>query len=111
MYITPRGHAAITGMKAKISARPGSAFSAFEGSIFGTTLATVPGSLIVQSWRSCNFAVGDPDSTLVLSFTPLTTRSARIDLVHVNVSPVDYEGVRKGWPAYYWKPWRAALRK
>lgn len=111
MYITPRGHAAITGMPATISARPGSLFSAFGGSIFGTTLATVPGRLIVQSWRSCNFAESDPDSTLILGFTPLSAKSARIDLVHVNVSPVDYEGVKKGWPAYYWKPWRAALKK
>jgi activator of HSP90 ATPase len=111
MYITPGGHAAITGAPATISARSGSPFSAFGGSIFGITQAVVPGRLIVQSWRSCNFADADPDSTLVLSFTPLKAGEARIDLVHLNVSAVDYEGVRKGWPAYYWKPWRKALAK
>jgi activator of HSP90 ATPase len=111
MYITSRGHAAITGAPAIISAKPGSPFSAFGGSIFGATVAVVPGRLIVQSWRSCNFAEADPDSTLILSFTPLKSNSARIDLVHLNVSEVDYDGVRKGWQAYYWKPWRKALAK
>ena len=106
MYITPRGHAAITGMPVKISSKPGSAFRAFDGSIFGTTLAVVPGRLIVQSWRSCNFGEADPDSTLILSFTPLKANSARIDLIHVNVPSVDYNGVRQGWTKYYWKPWR-----
>lgn len=111
MYISPRGHAAITGMPVQISAKAGSKFSAFEGMLSGTMLATVSGRLIVQSWRSCNFGQADPDSTLILIFTALKANSARIDLVHLNVPAVDYEGVSKGWPQYYWRPWRRALRK
>ena len=111
MYMSPGAHAAFTGAPVKIGKKPGTKFSAFGGEIFGTILALVPGRLIVQSWRSTNFAAGDPDSTLILSFTPVTAKSGRIDLVHVNVSAVDYNGVRAGWSTHYWKPWRNALAK
>ncbi|HVN82348.1 MAG TPA: SRPBCC domain-containing protein [Terriglobia bacterium] len=109
MYLSPSAHAAFTGAPVIISRKPGSKFSAFGGEITGTTLATVPNQLIVQRWRSSNFAPNDPDSILILSFIPLNANSARIDLVHVDVSDIDYKGVKEGWPKYYWKPWRKAL--
>jgi activator of HSP90 ATPase len=111
MYLSPRAHAAFTGAPVTIGRKPGAKFSAFGGAITGTILATVPDRLIVQRWRSSNFAKGDPDSTLILCFTPLKANAARIDLVHADVSDVDYKGVSAGWPKYYWKPWRKALRK
>lgn len=111
MYLSPRSHAAFTGAPVKIGAKPGSAFSAFGGEITGAMIATVPGKMIVQRWRSTNFAANDPDSTLILLFTPVSAKRARIDLVHTGVSDVDYDGVRQGWPKYYWGPWRKALAK
>jgi activator of HSP90 ATPase len=111
MYMSPRAHAAFTGAPVTIGRRPGSKFSAFGGQIFGTILATVPDRLIVQRWRSVNFKPDDPDSTLILSFTPLKANSTRIDLVQIDVSGADYKGVSKGWPKYYWKPLRKALAK
>ena len=111
MYLSPRAHAAFTGAPVAIGRKPGSKFSAFGGEISGTILATVPNRLIVQRWRSSHFAPSDPDSTLILCFTPLKANSARIDLLHVHVSDVDYKGVSEGWPKYYWKPWRKALAK
>jgi activator of HSP90 ATPase len=110
-YLSSRAHAAITGAPVKIGRKPGSKFSAFDGALSGEILATVPNRLIVQRWRSAHFAPADPDSTLILSFTPLNARSTRIDLVHVDVSAADYEGVKAGWPKYYWKPWRKSLAK
>jgi len=111
MYLSPRAHAAFTGAPVTIGRTPGSKFSAFGGQISGTILATVPSRLIVQSWRSVHFGPLDPDSTLILSFTPLQADSARIDLVHIDVADVDLKGVSEGWPRYYWKPWRKALAK
>ena len=111
MYLSPSGHRRITGARAKIGKRPGAAFSAFDGQLSGTILQTVPGRLIVQSWRSSGWRKGDVDSTLVLRFTPKGRSATRVDLVHVNVADQDYRGVSKGWPNYYWKPWRKALRK
>jgi len=108
MYLSPRAHAAITGHKVEIGARVGARFKAFEGALTGRILQTVPGRLIVQAWRSKPFHKGDPDSTLILRFTPVG-REARIDLVHVNVPDHDFQGVNRGWRKYYWKPWRAYL--
>ena len=110
MYLDPKQHAAFTGAPVKIAARPGAPFEAFGGALSGTVLQVVPNRLIVQSWRSTNFAKHDLDSTLVLSFWP-EGRSARIELTHVNVAETDFAGVSEGWSKYYWLPWRAYLDK
>ena len=110
MYLSRRAHGAITGGKVAIGARPGSKFKAFGGALQGRILQTVPGKLIVQSWRSTGFHKSDHDSTLILRFSGKGNRG-RIELMHVNVPPHDYNGVRKGWPSYYWKPWRKLLNR
>ena len=110
MYLNPRTHAAITGGKVVISARPGSRFSAFNGMLRGRTLQAIPGRLIVQAWRSSGWKKGDLDSTLVLRFTP-KGRNGRIDLVHANIPDHDYRGVNAGWYKYYWRPWRRYLAR
>ena len=68
MYLDPKHHAAITGAPVKISAKPGSAFRAFNGALSGKMLHTRPGRMIVQTWRSTGFGARDIDSTLVLTF-------------------------------------------
>jgi activator of HSP90 ATPase len=108
MYLERGAHAAFTGAPVEISSKPGSRFSAFDGKIWGKTLLTIPGRLIVQSWRSVNFGKHDLDSILILTFSS-SGNQGRIDLNHVNVADGDVEGVRKGWREYYWKPWRSYL--
>jgi activator of HSP90 ATPase len=103
IYINPRRHAAMTGAPTKISSKPGSKFSAFDGLLWGVTIATEPGKLIVQRWRSCNFKPSDPDSILVLNFVQDGKRG-RIDLSHVNVPKQDHAGVIRGWKKFYWEP-------
>ena len=109
-YLSPRGHGAISGGRVLVSSRPGSTFRAFGGALRGRMLQTIPGRLIVQSWRSSAFKKTDPDSTLIIRFTP-KGKQARVDLVHVNVPDHDYNGVNKGWKSYYWKPWRKYLAR
>jgi len=108
MYLNPQRHAAITGHKVEIGARPGARFRAFNGALTGRILQIVPGRLIVQSWRSRPFHKSDDDSTLVLRFTS-HGKKGRIDLMHVNVPDHDYRSVSSGWKQYYWKPWRKYL--
>lgn len=110
MYLSPQTHKAITGGRVVISARPGSRFSAFNGVLQGRMLYTVPGRMIVQSWRSTGWKKSDLDSTLILRFTP-ARRNGRIDLVHANVPDHDYRGVNNGWKRYYWGPWRRYLAR
>ena len=110
-YLGRRGHLAVTGSKVSVSARPGSRFSAFDGMITGRTLEVLPKRLIVQSWRSGGWQADDPDSILVLAFSPgRRAGTGRIDLVHIGVPSHDHDGVVKGWRTYYWRPWRANLK-
>jgi activator of HSP90 ATPase len=109
-YLDPKQHSAIIGAPVKISEKPGSPFSAYGGQLSGATLSVVPGSLIVQSWRSSNFNEDDPDSTLILSFSAKGTKG-QIDLIHLDVPKQDYEGVKGGWNMYYWAPWKKYLSR
>jgi hypothetical protein len=107
-YLDPAEHSKIAGGPVAVGAETGAAFKAFDGAITGVTLAVLPASLIVQSWRSMHFKAEDPDSTLILSFTPLGLEG-RIDLVHLDVPEQDYQGVMDGWEKFYWTPWRQLL--
>ena len=110
MYLNPKRHAAITGAPVKIGSKPGSSFRAFNGALSGKMLFTRPNRMLVQTWRSTNFGPKDLDSVLVLTFWP-RGKSARIQLLHVNVADRDARGVTEGWKKYYWQPWRAYLMK
>ncbi len=110
MYMDPEIHGAFTGASAKISEVAGSPFEAFGGLLLGTMLQVVKPRLIVQSWRSVNFSEDDPDSTLIISFTPEVDGEGRIDLVHLDVPEDDYQGVSGGWESRYFTPWLSYLQ-
>ena len=110
MYMDPLVHEAITGSKVTISDQQGSEFEAFNGMLSGHMLTIVKPSLIIQSWRSRHFNDSDPDSTLILSFTP-EKDNGRIDLVHLDVPEQDYHQVVEGWKKFYWIPWRKYLKR
>lgn len=110
MYLDPGEHAAFTGSPVTISDRPGSPFRAFGDVLSGTILQVVPKRLIVQSWRSPNWAPEDLDSTLILTFWP-EGDGGRIELVQANVADKDFAGVSQGWEKFYWSPWRAYLTR
>lgn len=109
MYLSSESHTAFTGSPVTISDSPGSKFKAFDGMLSGTILEVVKPELIVQSWRSVNFADNDPDSTLILLFKTVGSSEGQIDLIHVDVPDQDYDGVTQGWEKFYWTPWRAYL--
>jgi activator of HSP90 ATPase len=109
IYMDPKRHSAFTGGPVKISPKPGSKFDAFHGMLSGSTVAVIPGKLIVQRWRSTHFHAGDPDSILILYFIQAGKRG-RIDLAHVNVPKQDHKGVTDGWKKYYWEPLRKYLK-
>ncbi len=109
-YLDPAGHSEIAGGPVTIEAKPGAAFKAFDGAISGVVLALGAPVLIVQSWRSTHFEPADPDSTLILTFTPQGAEG-RIDLVHLDVPEQDYQGVIDGWEKFYWTPWRQLLAR
>jgi activator of HSP90 ATPase len=108
MYIDPATHQKITGAPVDIGDKRGTKFKAFEGVLTGMILEVVKPRPILQSWRSKAFKADDPDSTLILFFTP-EGDEGRIDLIHLDVPDHDYDGVNQGWEKYYWAPWRKYL--
>jgi len=110
MFLDAEQHAAFTGAPVRVAAESGAPFSAFDGILTGTILQVVPKKLIVQSWRSANWAESDLDSTLILTFWPHKD-GGRIELVQANVADSDFAGVCHGWQKYYWTPWREYLEK
>ena len=110
IFTNSKKHFAATGAKARVSAKPGAKWWAFDGMILGKNLAVVPGRMIVQAWRASHWKDSDLDSILILTFSQAPS-GGRIDLVHVGVPQHDHQGVSKGWPNYYWIPWKAYLKK
>ena len=109
IYMSSKKHAAAIGSKAAVQNKIGGNFSAF-GMLKGKFSALVKNKMIVQTWRSSKFRKIDEDSILVLRFEQVKG-GARINLVHAFVPDHDYEDIKKGWPNYYWKPWRKYLSK
>jgi activator of HSP90 ATPase len=110
MYMDPAIHGEFTGAPARISDEAGSVFEAFGGLLTGRTLQVVKPRLIIQSWRSVNFADDDADSTLIIMFTQEEDNAGRIDLVHLDVPESDYQGVSGGWESRYFAPWLEYLQ-
>jgi activator of HSP90 ATPase len=108
LYMNSAEHAAATGAPARLSTKAGGKWSAYGGMIGGKNLLLVPGRRIVQSWRAKFWNKKDADSILILTFSK-APGGARVDLVHVGIPSYDQKGVRKGWPRYYWKPWKKYL--
>lgn len=109
-YLDSKKHAAVIGSPASISRKVGGKFMAFDGMISGRNLLIVPERLIVQSWRAKPWKKSDPDSTLILQFRR-AKGGGQIDLAHINVPAYDHAGVTKGWPKYYWNPWKTYLKR
>ena len=109
LFTDSKKHSAATGEKALVSAKPGAKWTAFAGLLSGKNLFVIPGFMIVQTWRGTHWKESDPDSILIVSFSP-APGGGKVDLVHVGVPQHDHKGVTEGWPKYYWKPWKAHLQ-
>jgi len=101
-------HAAFTGDKAKINRRIGGTFSVFGGWAKGKTLRLEKDKIIVQSWRTVEFAVDDPDSQVMFHFSK-KGKGTRLIFVHSKVPEDQVKAVRQGWKDFYWRPLKAYL--
>jgi activator of HSP90 ATPase len=104
LYMDSKLHSRSTGAPARISRKVGGKFMAFGRQLEGKNLHLVPGKQIVQFWRATHWKKDDW-SILVLTFSRVAG-GAQIDLVQIGVPAYDHKGVRKGWPKYYWRPWK-----
>ena len=102
-WMSTKGHAAMTGNPAKVTAKVGGSFSAWDGYISGKTLELEPPKRILQSWRSTDFEAGDPDSKLEILLEK-TKGGTKVTLVHTEIPAGQGNEYRKGWLDFYFKP-------
>jgi uncharacterized protein YndB with AHSA1/START domain len=110
LYAEQKLHAEATGSGASIKAKAGAAFTAWDGYIGGVTLHAEKDRMLVQTWRAEDWGSDAPDSVLVLLFLP-EGEGTRLLVTHANVPDDQAEELKKGWTEFYWKPWKAWIKK
>jgi len=95
----------MTGGKAKVSAKVGESFQAWDGYITGKNLILEPGKRIVQSWRTSEFKDSEEDSQIELSLEPVK-EGTKLTLRHTNL-PANGEQYEQGWVDNYFAPMKA----
>jgi activator of HSP90 ATPase len=108
LYMNAKQHALVTDAPAKISTKAGSAFSAYGGYCFGTTLYTVKDRLIAQTWRGSDWQESDADSFFTIMLEP-KGKDTILHVIHANLPDNQAEGIKKGWFDFYWNPWKQHL--
>ncbi len=103
-WLDSRGHAAMTGgQAARITARVGADFTAWDGYITGRNLKLEPGRRIVQSWRTRKFTRDDPDSQIEVLLEAVGG-DTKVTVRHTNV-PDGHTSYRDGgWQKSYFEP-------
>lgn len=101
-WLSTQGHTKMTGGVAFVSDKVGDKFTAWEDYITGENLELEPYNRIVQSWRSKNFEVHEPDSQIEITLTE-NENDTTLTLKHINV-PESGEHYKKGWDEHYFTP-------
>ncbi len=102
-WMSGKGHEAMTGSAATVTAKVGGKFTAWDGYISGTTLELEPGARIVQAWRTTEFADDDPDSRLEITLEK-TARGTKVTFLHTEIPEGQGSDYRKGWLDFYFRP-------
>lgn len=96
-------HSRFTGSPAKIDARVGGEYTAFNGYISGKTLVMTPYDRIVQTWRTTDLKPGSPDMQIELALEP-TCLGALVTLTHSGVPDGMSAEYLQGWEDHYFRP-------
>ncbi len=105
-WLSSKEHSAFTGAEARVTARVGGAFTAWDGYIKGKTLELEPNRRIVQSWRTTDFYADSPDSRLEVLLEP-AARGTKITLVQTVLPYGQAYEYRQGWKDHYFTPMKA----
>ncbi|MGZ9234586.1 MAG: SRPBCC domain-containing protein [Anaerolineales bacterium] len=109
-WLSSAGHAAMTGSFANVDGNVGGTFSAWDGSIFGTTLELTPNRRIVQAWRTTEFPEEAPDSHLEILLEEVE-RGTRLTLTHSDMPEDQIESYRQGWEEFYFLPMQKHFKR
>ena len=104
-WLSSKGHSEMTGSAAKVQARVGGRFSAWDGYITGKTLELQSPSRIVQAWRTGEFAESDPDSRVEIVLESVDG-GTRLTLTHSDIPEGQADSYQSGWEEWYFAPMR-----
>ena len=98
-------HSAMTGSPARVSAKVGDKFDAWDGYISGKNLELEPSSRILQLWRTSEFEDSDKDSKLEVLFES-AEYGTRVRILHTQL-PEHGMQYLQGWKDSYFTPMKA----
>jgi len=101
-WLDSKQHSKMTGAKARVSAKVGDAFDAWDGYITGKNLTLEPGKRIVQAWRTSEFADDEEDSQIDVRLEPVEA-GTKLILRHTKLPPHG-DIYRQGWVDSYFIP-------
>jgi activator of HSP90 ATPase len=94
-----------SGSAAQMNAAPGSAFSLWEGDIFGTVVSAEPPTNLVEEWYG-----GDWAKPSIAAFSLTAERGGtRLTLTHSGVPEDEVADFDAGWDDYYLGPLKELL--
>lgn len=102
-WLSSKEHSAFTGSAAKMSAKVGGAYSAYNGYINGKNLKLEPNKYILQSWHASDFTEDAEDSMLevLLEANP---KGSKLTLIHSGLPESRMDEFKQGWKDFYFKP-------
>lgn len=102
-WLDSTAHSEMTGGEARMSDAIGAEVSALDGYITGRNLQLIPGELIVQSWRTKEFADEHEDSVVTVTLEERAD-GALLTLMHSNVPDDQRSYEEGGWQQTYFEP-------
>lgn len=102
-WLSTKIHTLFTGGVAKIEPFVGGKHSAWDGYIWGETLALESGKKIVQSWTTSNFPDGHHPSQLELQFED-EPGGCKLTLIHTDIPEGLGKEYEQGWHDNYYQP-------
>lgn len=108
-WLDSEEHSRMTGSPAKVSARIGETFEAWDGYIQGKNLELEPPVRILQSWRTSEFDDSEEDSLLEVLFKS-EGNVTRVTIRHSNL-PSHGMQYQQGWVDAYFVPMKSYFKK
>ncbi len=109
IIMNPAKHSKLSGHKARISSREGSAFSVWGGGLHGFTVVAVRNKQIVQAWRSDEWP--KYHYTIASYAFQKSGKGTRLVFDQYGVPARSYRDIARGWITYYWTPMKRLLEQ
>ena len=109
-WMDERQHSAFTGGRATVDPWVGGRVTAWDGYIEGTHVQLDTGRRIIMTWRTTEFPLESPDSTVEVHLEPVAG-GTRVTVVHTDIPEGQSDKYKKGWRSFYLDPMKKYFAK